>query len=84
MTGEKLGLARSGLLGKQAGCHGSSRARSRRKQMSKISILAELWQFMKVRKKWWLGPVLFILILLSLLIVFAEGSALAPFIYALF
>ncbi|MCK4303092.1 MAG: hypothetical protein KAY24_02510 [Candidatus Eisenbacteria sp.] len=52
--------------------------------MSKISILAELWQFMKVRKKWWLGPVLFILILLSLLIVFAEGSALAPFIYALF
>ena len=52
--------------------------------MGKAGILKELWQFMKVRKKWWLGPVLVILILLSLLIVFAEGSALAPFIYALF
>lgn len=52
--------------------------------MSKASILKELWLFMKVRKKWWLGPVIAILILLSLIIVFAEGSALAPFIYALF
>ncbi len=52
--------------------------------MGKASILRELWLFMKVRKKWWLGPVLVILILLSMLIVFAEGSALAPFIYALF
>ncbi len=52
--------------------------------MGKASILKELWLFMKVRKKWWLGPVIVILVLLSLLIVFAEGSALAPFIYALF
>ena len=52
--------------------------------MSKIGILKELWLFMRARKKWWLGPMLFVLILLSLLIVFAEGSALAPFIYALF
>ncbi len=52
--------------------------------MSKISILKELWLFLRVRKKWWLGPVIVILVLLSLLIVFAEGSALAPFIYALF
>ena len=52
--------------------------------MGKTSILKELWLFMKVRKKWWLGPVLVILVLLSMLIVFAEGSALAPFIYALF
>ncbi len=52
--------------------------------MGKASILRELWLFMKVRKKWWLGPVILILVLLSLLIVFAEGSALAPFIYALF
>ena len=51
--------------------------------MSKASILKELWLFMKSRKKWWLGPVIIILILLSLLIVLAEGSALAPFIYAL-
>jgi hypothetical protein len=52
--------------------------------MSRISILRELWEFMRARKKWWLGPLILILILLSLLIVFAEGSALAPFIYALF
>ncbi len=52
--------------------------------MGKTSILKELWLFMKVRKKWWLGPVIVILVLLSMLIVFAEGSALAPFIYALF
>ena len=52
--------------------------------MSKIGILKELWMFMRERKKWWLGPVIIILVLLSLLIVFAEGSALAPFIYAIF
>lgn len=52
--------------------------------MGKASILKELWDFMRVRKKWWLGPVILILVLLSMLIVFAEGSALAPFIYALF
>lgn len=52
--------------------------------MSKASILKELWMFLRVRKKWWLGPVIVLLVLLSILIVFAEGSALAPFIYALF
>ncbi len=52
--------------------------------MSRVSILGEFWEFLKVRKKWWLGPILIILVLLSILIVFAEGSALAPFIYALF
>ena len=52
--------------------------------MGKASILKELWLFLRVRKKWWLGPVIIILVLLSLVIVLAEGSALAPFIYALF
>jgi len=52
--------------------------------MGKLSILSELWQFLKVRKKWWLGPIILFLLLLGLLIVFTEGSALAPFIYALF
>ncbi|HOC25960.1 MAG TPA: DUF5989 family protein, partial [bacterium] len=44
----------------------------------------EFWLFMRERKKWWLGPIIFFLVLLGLLIVFAEGSALAPFIYTLF
>jgi Family of unknown function (DUF5989) len=51
---------------------------------SKFSILKELWDFMKTRKKWWLLPVIIMLVLLGLLIVFIEGSALAPFIYTLF
>ena len=54
------------------------------KSHSRISILAELWAFMKVRKKWWLGPIVVMLVLLGLLLVFTQGSALAPFIYTLF
>ena len=51
---------------------------------SRFSIFEELWAFMRVRKKWWLGPIMIFLVLLGVLIVFTEGSALAPFIYALF
>ena len=51
---------------------------------SRVSIFGELWAFMRIRKKWWLGPIMLFLLLLSVLIVFTEGSALAPFIYALF
>ena len=52
--------------------------------MGKFSILLEFWQFLKYRKKWWLVPIIIILVLLACLIVFAEGSAIAPFIYTLF
>lgn len=52
--------------------------------MGKLSIIGEFWQFLKVRKKFWLAPILVVLLLLSLVIVLAQGSALAPFIYALF
>jgi hypothetical protein len=52
--------------------------------MSKLSILAELWEFLKIRKKWWLMPIVFFLVLLGALIVLTQGSALAPFIYAIF
>lgn len=52
--------------------------------MSKLTILGELWGFLKVRKKWWLAPIVIFLMLLGALIVLAEGSALAPFIYTLF
>jgi hypothetical protein len=50
----------------------------------RLSILGELWAFMRVRKKWWLGPIVLTMLLLSVLIVLTEGSAVAPFIYALF
>lgn len=52
--------------------------------MSKISIFKELWDFMKVRKKFWLAPIIILLLLLGMLILFTESSAVAPFIYALF
>ncbi|MFQ5700619.1 MAG: DUF5989 family protein [Acidobacteriota bacterium] len=58
--------------------------KARRPGRSKFGLLVELWHFMRVRKKWWLAPIFIILGLLSLLIVFTQGSALAPFIYALF
>jgi len=51
---------------------------------NRLSIFGELWSFMKVRKKWWLGPIVLTFLLLSVLIVLTEGSAVAPFIYALF
>ncbi len=50
----------------------------------RLSIFGEIWAFMRVRKKWWLGPIFVTLVLLSILIVLTEGSAVAPFIYALF
>ena len=52
--------------------------------MSKAAILKELWDFLKVRKRFWLAPILVILVLLGLLIVFVQSSTLAPFIYTLF
>ena len=52
--------------------------------MSKIGIMAELWNFLKVRKKWWLLPMVLVLLLLGVLIIFTESSAVAPFIYTLF
>ena len=52
--------------------------------MSKLSIFADLWQFMRVRKKWWLFPLVLLITLLGLVLIFAQGSALAPFIYTVF
>ena len=52
--------------------------------MAKSSLLAELWAFMRVRKKWWLFPIIIMLLLVGSLLVFAQGSALAPFIYTIF
>jgi hypothetical protein len=55
-----------------------------RSTSGRLTIFSELWSFMKVRKKWWLGPIVVTMLLLSVLIVLTEGSAVAPFIYALF
>jgi hypothetical protein len=48
------------------------------------SLVGEFWQFLKVRKKWWLLPIIVVMVLVGALLVFAQGSALAPFIYTIF
>jgi hypothetical protein len=52
--------------------------------MSKFAIVKEFWSFLRVRKKWWLAPIVLFLLLLGGILIFAKGSALAPFIYSLF
>ena len=52
--------------------------------MSVYANLSEIWAFLRVRKKWWLAPIVIVLMLLGALIVLTEGSAIAPFIYTLF
>jgi hypothetical protein len=49
-----------------------------------LDLIKDLWGFMRVRKKFWLAPIIIILLLLGVLIVLSEGSAVAPFIYTLF
>lgn len=52
--------------------------------MNKFSILKEFWNFLRIRKKWWLVPIVFFLLTLGVILVAAKSSALAPFIYSLF
>ncbi len=49
-----------------------------------MSMLKELWAFLRARKKYWLWPIFVMMVLLGALIVLAQGSAVAPFIYTLF
>ena len=49
-----------------------------------LDLLIDLWGFMKARKKFWLAPIIIMLLLLGALIVLSQGSAVAPFIYTLF
>ncbi len=49
-----------------------------------LDLLSDLWSFMRERKKFWLAPIMLIMVLLGGLLVLAQGSAIAPFIYTLF
>jgi len=53
-------------------------------KMSKITIVKEFWDFLRIRKRYWLAPIVIILVLLGMLMAFAQSSAVAPFIYTLF
>ena len=52
--------------------------------MAKTSLLTEFWAFLRVRKKWWLLPIIVVMVMVGSLLVFAQGSVLAPFIYTIF
>lgn len=64
-----------------------SRGRYRRdmdRRRAVVSLAGELWEFMRVRKKWWLAPIMVVLVMFGALIVLTQGSAVAPFIYTIF
>jgi len=52
--------------------------------MGKMSLVKEIWLYLRENKKYWMMPIFVILILMSILLIFAQSSALAPFIYSLF
>ncbi|MBU1204000.1 MAG: hypothetical protein KKG60_02940 [Nanoarchaeota archaeon] len=52
--------------------------------MHNKSLLGEFWDFLRIRKKFWLAPIIILLILVGVLIIFSQSSAISPFIYALF
>jgi hypothetical protein len=52
--------------------------------MSRPSLARELWEWMRIRKKWWLLPIVLVMVMFGALLVLAHGSALAPFIYTIF
>jgi hypothetical protein len=52
--------------------------------MNNNSLVKEFWNFLRVRKAWWLAPIILILLVVGALIIFGQSSALSPFIYALF
>jgi hypothetical protein len=47
------------------------------------SLLGEVWNFLRIRKKWWLLPIILLLVLVGGLVIFGQSSALSPFIYSL-
>ena len=49
-----------------------------------MGLMSDLWAFLKERKAWWLLPIIIVLLLVGVLVVFSQSSALSPFIYALF
>lgn len=52
--------------------------------MARSGLISELWAFMKARKKFWLLPLIMLMLMIGTLLVFAQGSVLAPFIYTIF
>jgi hypothetical protein len=52
--------------------------------MARNGLVRELWAFMRERRKWWLLPIILVMLVMSTLLVIAQGSVLSPFIYTIF
>jgi hypothetical protein len=52
--------------------------------MHRFAVIGEVWRFLRAKRKWWLFPIILMMLILGGLVVFAQTSALAPFIYTLF
>ncbi len=52
--------------------------------MAKLEVFRQLWEFLKYRKKFWLAPIIFLMVLIGFLLLVAQKSVIAPFIYTLF
>jgi len=63
---------------------GKKKQKFHTKVKERVTIFGELWAFMRVRKKWWIGPIIALMLLLGLFIVLTQGSPLLPLIYPLF
>jgi len=50
----------------------------------KVEFFSEVWDFLRVRKKWWLAPIIILCVLVGVMLVLTQASALAPFIYTIF
>lgn len=53
-------------------------------ERGRLYLLRDLWDFLKIRKKWWLLPIVIMMVLVGLLMVFGQSTAVSPFVYALF
>lgn len=56
----------------------------KRMSMAKSGLIGEFWRYLKARKKWWLLPIIIVMVMVGALLVFAQSSVLAPFIYTIF
>jgi hypothetical protein len=77
-------MARLGAVPPVSSGSQALRANVLREPMSKGRVLSEVWQFLRQEKKYWLLPIIVVFVLLGLLTIFAQSSAVAPFIYTLF
>ncbi len=79
-----LSIAFASLAAEVVGSHSAPSKLSPQPRRVQISLAREIWAYMRVRKKWWLFPIVVVMFVVGALLMLAQGSALAPFIYTIF